>query len=68
MKQLFINKGKIIVKDVPSPMVERGTILVAVNYSCISAGTELSGVRSSGEPLWKKALKETQKAKGLNNE
>jgi len=63
VKQLFINSGKVVVKDIPSPMVEKGSIIVAVDYSCISPGTELSGVRSSGEPLWRKALKEPQKVK-----
>jgi len=42
---------------VPAPAVESGTLLVSVAYSCISAGTEIAGVRSSGDPIWKRALK-----------
>ena len=57
MKQLLLKNGAVEVTEVPSPMVEPGTILVQVEYSCISTGTEISGLRSSGEALWRRALK-----------
>ena len=57
MKQVLFKSGKAFVENTPAPSVEPGTILVHVEYSCISAGTEISGVRSSGEPIWKRALK-----------
>lgn len=38
------------------PQLEPGTVLVRVQYSCISSGTELSGIKRSGIPLWKRAL------------
>jgi Predicted dehydrogenases and related proteins len=44
-------------------MVDPGTVLVRVDHSCISIGTELSGIRSSAQPLWKKALKQPEKLK-----
>lgn len=47
-----------MVDDVPAPFAEPGTILVAVQHSCISIGTEMSGLRSSGLPLWKRAMKQ----------
>lgn len=56
MKQLLLTQGKVIVENVPSPLVEAGTILVRVDHSCVSIGTELAGVRSSGEPTWKRAF------------
>lgn len=56
MKQVLIRRGKVVVEQVPEPVVEPGTVLVRVDHSCISVGTELSGVQDSGAPLWKKAL------------
>jgi predicted dehydrogenase/threonine dehydrogenase-like Zn-dependent dehydrogenase len=58
MRQVILRGGKAVVEDVPAPMVEPGTVLVRVQYSCISIGTELSGLRTSGLPLWKRALKQ----------
>ena len=63
MKQVLIKQGQIVVEDVPAPQVEPGTILVGVRYSCISVGTELAGIRESGEALWKRALRYPDKAK-----
>jgi len=57
MKQLLVKSGKITVEEVPAPLVEPGTILVEVDHSCISVGTELSGVRLSGQPLWKRVAR-----------
>lgn len=57
MKQVVMQSGKVSVIQVPVPALEPGTILVEVAYSSISAGTEIAGVRSGGEPLWKRALK-----------
>ena len=47
--------------DVPAPIVEPGTVLVRVAHSAISAGTEMSGIRESGAPLWQRALRQPQK-------
>ncbi len=63
MKQILIKEGKALVEDVPAPEVELGSVLVQVMHSCISAGTEISGVRSSGEPAWKRALKHPDEVK-----
>lgn len=63
MKQVLISQGKAIVNDVPAPMLEKGSVLVQVLYTCISAGTELSGVRESAVPLWKKALRKPEQVK-----
>src|SRR5689334_20844555 len=62
MKQVLVRRGGVTVEEVPAPMVEAGTVLVRVAYSCISAGTELSGIHASGTPIWKKALDQPQKA------
>jgi predicted dehydrogenase/threonine dehydrogenase-like Zn-dependent dehydrogenase len=62
MKQVLIRKGGAVVADVPAPRVEPGEVLVSVRASCISVGTEMSGVRSSGVPMWKRALQQPEKA------
>jgi len=63
MKQVLIRRGEVSVGDVPAPMAEPGTVLVRVCYSCISVGTELSNIRASELPLWKRALKQPEKVK-----
>ncbi|NIQ01737.1 MAG: Gfo/Idh/MocA family oxidoreductase [Nitrospinaceae bacterium] len=57
MKQVLTKQGQIVVEDIPAPQVEPGTILVRAKYSCISAGTEMSGLKSASDPLWKRAIK-----------
>ena len=67
MKQVLIKKGKAIVEDIPAPMVSEGNVLVKVAYSCISAGTEMAGLKSSSEKLLYKAIYQPQNIKkGLN--
>ena len=63
MKQVLIKQGQAIVEDIPAPQVETGTVLVQVHHSCISIGTEMAGVKGSGLPLWKKALREPEQVK-----
>jgi predicted dehydrogenase/threonine dehydrogenase-like Zn-dependent dehydrogenase len=57
VKQVLLRRGEAVVDTVPAPMVEPGTVLVQVRSSCISVGTEMSGLRNSGLPLWRLALK-----------
>ncbi|WP_310448984.1 bi-domain-containing oxidoreductase [Sulfuritalea sp.] len=56
MKQVLIRHGGVAVEEVPAPVAEAGHVLVRLEYSCISVGTEMSGVRTSNLPLWKRAL------------
>jgi|LGOV01.1.fsa_nt_gb predicted dehydrogenase/threonine dehydrogenase-like Zn-dependent dehydrogenase len=63
MKQVLIKQGKAVVEEVPAPVPEAGTVLVQLSHSCISAGTELSGLNHSGIPLWKRALKDPWKVR-----
>jgi predicted dehydrogenase/threonine dehydrogenase-like Zn-dependent dehydrogenase len=62
MKQVLIRRGKAIIEEVPSPAVGVGEILVRLEASCISVGTEMSGIRSSAMPMWKKVLQKPDKA------
>ncbi|NGX50639.1 MAG: 4-carboxy-2-hydroxymuconate-6-semialdehyde dehydrogenase [Chlamydiae bacterium] len=63
MKQVMIRQGQSVVEEVPAPQAEKGRVLVQVDHSCISPGTELSAVQASGQPLWKQALKNPNKVK-----
>ena len=49
MRQVFLDKGSVVVKEVAQPLLEDTTILVSVYYSFISPGTEsatISGAQS----------------------
>ncbi len=63
MKQVLVRQGQAVVEEVPAPLVEPGTVLVRVERSCISVGTEMSGLRGSGVPLWRRALAEPDKVR-----
>ena len=61
MKQAFVSKGGVFARDVPSPSVQSGGVLVDVAYSCISAGTEMSAVANSGKSLLTRAMEDPEK-------
>ena len=51
MKQVLFRKGKVVLEDVPAPSVSKGSVLVRVAASCISAGTESARLLTSSQPL-----------------
>jgi threonine dehydrogenase-like Zn-dependent dehydrogenase len=61
MKQVLIHNGRAVVEEVPAPGPEPGEVFVQVRASCLSVGTEISGLRHSAIPLWKKALRQPGK-------
>jgi predicted dehydrogenase/threonine dehydrogenase-like Zn-dependent dehydrogenase len=63
VKQVLIRQGRAVVEEVPAPLVEPGTVLIRVDRSCISVGTEMSGLQGSGVALWKRALREPAKVR-----
>lgn len=63
MKQVLIRQGQAVVEEIPAPQVEPGTVLVQVDHSCISIGTEMSGIKMTSLPLWKRALKQPENVK-----
>jgi predicted dehydrogenase/threonine dehydrogenase-like Zn-dependent dehydrogenase len=63
MKQLLVRKGAVGLSEVPAPTVGARNILVRVENSCVSIGTEMAGVRMSGMPLWKRAIKQPHHAR-----
>jgi predicted dehydrogenase/threonine dehydrogenase-like Zn-dependent dehydrogenase len=63
MKQVLIKGGQAVVSTVPAPVVTPKCILVRVEHSCISVGTEMASVRLSGMPLYQRALKQPANVK-----
>ncbi len=63
MKQVLISGGQAWAAEVPTPQVSPGNVLVRVERSCISVGTELAGLRMSGLPLYQRALKQPENVK-----
>ncbi|MGE0751912.1 MAG: bi-domain-containing oxidoreductase [Variibacter sp.] len=63
MKQVLIKGGGVVVQDVPAPTVGARNILVQVRHSCVSVGTEMSSVKMSGLPLYRRALKQPHHVK-----
>lgn len=63
MKQVLIKQGAVVLEEVPAPTAEPGYRRVRVSHSCISTGTELSGMKQGAMPLWKRALTQPDKVK-----
>jgi predicted dehydrogenase/threonine dehydrogenase-like Zn-dependent dehydrogenase len=61
VKQLVVRDGGVVVVDVPAPEAGPRSLLIRVESSCISVGTETASLRSSAEPLYRRALKDPQK-------
>ncbi|WP_323665201.1 bi-domain-containing oxidoreductase [Aliarcobacter butzleri] len=67
MIQAIIKRGKVLGEETPTPNVSEGSLLIKVVNSCISAGTEMSGVTNSGKSLIKRAMEQpAQVAKVIN--
>ena len=65
MKQVLIRRGKIQIADVPAPLLDDDSILIEVAYSLISTGTEVTGIKRSGESLVKKAAQQPENVKKM---
>jgi predicted dehydrogenase/threonine dehydrogenase-like Zn-dependent dehydrogenase len=63
MKQAVLSKGNVIPRDVPMPNNGHKSVLVKVEYTCISAGTEMNSVRNSQKNLLELALEKPRQAK-----
>lgn len=62
MKQVFLKKGKAVVKQVPIPSLGNGVVLVEVHYSFISTGTEGAALAASSQTLLSKLLHQTHES------
>ena len=67
MLQAMVKNGRVITVEVPAPMVSTKGILIKVVNSCISAGTELSAVSTSGKSLIRRAMEQPEKVKKVFN-
>lgn len=54
MKQVLLQKGEIIVDDVPPPVISGNGILVRTCHSVISSGTELAALLRARETRWER--------------
>jgi predicted dehydrogenase/threonine dehydrogenase-like Zn-dependent dehydrogenase len=61
MKQALLKKGIVYPVELPEPTIKKGHVKIKVYHSCISAGTEMSGVKESRKSLLKKAIDNPQK-------
>jgi predicted dehydrogenase/threonine dehydrogenase-like Zn-dependent dehydrogenase len=67
MIQALVKKGKVTGEIVPAPVVSDGSLLIKVVNSCISAGTEISSVETSGKSLIKRAIEQPEKVAKIFN-
>ena len=65
MKQVLIRQGQVVVETVPAPRAEPGRLLVRVDHSCLSPGTERAGLEAQSDPLWIRALKKPRAVKSV---
>ena len=56
MKQIFFSTKGITIEKVPEPIVKDNMVLIKNIYSCVSVGTELSGLRSIKQNLITRAI------------
>lgn len=61
MKQVFNTKNGVVSHEVLEPALSSGCILVDVQYSCISAGTEMSAVNNAKKSLVQRAMENPHK-------
>ena len=61
MKQILVKSGQAFVLDVPIPKISDDEILVNIQKSCLSIGTEVSSVKGSATPIWKRAISHPDK-------
>ena len=76
MKQIFLSRKGIEVKEVPEPLVDKGKILIKNQYSCVSPGTEISSLNSIKKSTVRKIIEKPEiiksvidvlKKKGIKN-
>lgn len=67
MKQVIIRKGRALLLEVPPPTLQPKNILVKVQYSCLSSGTERASLSYSKMSLIERALKQPHHVKRVLN-
>jgi predicted dehydrogenase/threonine dehydrogenase-like Zn-dependent dehydrogenase len=59
----LVRSGKVFLQNVPAPVVDPKNVLVRVERSCVSVGTEMAGIKMSALPLYRRALKQPHHVK-----
>ena len=59
MKQAYIKNGKVVSVQTPSPQVRDGHIKIKVEYSTISAGTEMTSVKATEKGIFRRAMEDS---------
>lgn len=67
MKQVYSTRKGIVVTETPEPNVARGTVKIKVAYSCISAGTEMSNIKSANQSIVQRAIDKPQQVMAVWN-
>lgn len=65
MRQAIVKKGKVFYTDTPAPELPDNSVFIKVFHSCISPGTEITGVQASGKPILQKAMEKPEKVRKL---
>lgn len=52
MRQVFLDRGTIVVKEVCRPLLDDHSVLVSVHYSYISSGIEVAAINNSRQSLF----------------
>lgn len=65
MKQVIVSEGEVRLEEVPAPLAMPGTVLVKMDHSCISVGTEVSAVKATGRSLVQRALQQPKNVKKI---
>jgi len=65
VKQVLLSAAGIDVVEVPAPLVSARSVLVAVEYSCISPGTELASLGHASKPLYRRVIAQPERARRL---
>lgn len=61
MKQILLKKGMVHSVEIPEPATKAGYVKIKVFHSCISAGTEITGISESRKSLLRKVIDKPQK-------
>lgn len=56
MKQIFISPKGVLLETVPEPLIKKKFVLVRNSFSCVSIGTEISGITNLKKSLIRKVL------------
>lgn len=65
MKQVYSSKNGVVVKETPEPNAGRGSVKIRVAYSCISAGTEMSNIKSANKGIFERVKEKPQYVKDV---